>query len=62
MPFQVYVKEARLQFAKSLLGTTTLPITDICFASGFNTLPYFERAFKQKFAVSPRDYRKSSVY
>jgi AraC-like DNA-binding protein len=59
--FQEYVKESRLNFAKSLLSTTPLPVTDICFASGFNTLPYFERAFKHKFAVSPRDYRKRSM-
>lgn len=59
--FQVYVKELRLQFAKSLLSTTQLPITDICFASGFNTLPYFERAFKQKFNLSPRNFRKDAL-
>ncbi|NBD25846.1 AraC family transcriptional regulator [Paenibacillus glycinis] len=56
--FQAYVQDLRLQFAKSLLKSTRLPVTEICFASGFNTLPHFERAFKKRFGGSPRDYRK----
>lgn len=55
--FQGYVKDLRLNFAKSLLKTTSFPITDICYASGFNSLPHFERAFKQKYTVSPRQLR-----
>ena len=56
--FQAYVQDLRLQFAKSLLKTTRLPVTEICFASGFNTLPHFERAFKKRFGGTPGDYRK----
>ncbi|MBM7563854.1 helix-turn-helix domain-containing protein [Paenibacillus sacheonensis] len=55
--FQAYVQELRLQFAKSLLKTTRLPVTEICFASGFNTLPHFERAFKKRFGTTPREHR-----
>lgn len=55
--FQAYVRDLRLQFAKSLLGATTLPITEICYAAGFNTLPYFERAFKARYGMSPRSAR-----
>ncbi|MBP1994539.1 AraC family transcriptional regulator [Paenibacillus eucommiae] len=55
--FQAYVRDMRLQFAKSLISTTSLPITEICFASGFNTLPYFERAFKARYGLSPRGLR-----
>ncbi|WP_219838040.1 helix-turn-helix domain-containing protein [Paenibacillus sp. R14(2021)] len=57
--FQSYVQELRLQFARSLLRTTRLPVTEICFASGFNTLPHFERVFKKRFRLPPRDYRIS---
>lgn len=56
--FQSYLQEVRLQFARSLIKTTQLPITEICFASGFNTLPHFERAFKKRFQFPPREYRK----
>lgn len=55
--FQQYLQGLRLQFAKSLLQASDIPITEICFASGFNTLTHFERAFKQKFGSSPRTFR-----
>ncbi|WP_169082355.1 helix-turn-helix domain-containing protein [Paenibacillus sp. PL91] len=58
--FQVHLQEKRLQFAKALLVSTALPITEICYASGFNTIPNFERFFKRKFGQAPRDYRKSN--
>ncbi len=57
LPFQSYVRELRLRFAQSLLQVTSMPVTDICFASGFATLPHFERAFKQQVGQSPRSYR-----
>ncbi|MFC5649195.1 helix-turn-helix domain-containing protein [Paenibacillus solisilvae] len=59
MTFQLYVQELRLQFAKSLLKATKLPITEVSFASGFNTLPHFERTFKKRFAATPRQFRQS---
>jgi len=55
--FQTYVRDLRLQFAKSLIRATELPITEICYASGFNTLAYFERAFKARYQMSPRNLR-----
>ncbi|MBO9610385.1 MAG: helix-turn-helix domain-containing protein [Paenibacillaceae bacterium] len=56
--FQSFLQLQRIQFAKALLRSSTLAVTDICFASGFHSLPHFEKAFKQKTGVSPRDYRK----
>lgn len=58
--FQEHLQVKRLQFARALLYSTTLPITEICYASGFNTMPNFERVFKRMFGLAPRDYRKSS--
>ncbi|WP_214627736.1 AraC family transcriptional regulator [Paenibacillus agaridevorans] len=56
--FQEFVSEKRLLFASALLGSTRLAITEICYASGFNTIPHFEKSFKRKYGLSPRDYRK----
>lgn len=55
--FQHYLQDLRLQFAKSLIQVSDLPITEICLVSGFNTLSHFERVFKHKFQQSPRDFR-----
>lgn len=59
-PFQNYLQTLRLQFAKSLLSASDIPVTEICEASGFNTLTHFERAFKRKFHLTPREFRKKS--
>ncbi|MFD2332733.1 helix-turn-helix domain-containing protein [Cohnella sp. GCM10020058] len=58
MTYQRFLQDLRLQFASALLKVSQLPVTQICFASGFNTLPHFERAFKAAFGHSPRSYRR----
>ncbi|MEK3722702.1 helix-turn-helix transcriptional regulator [Paenibacillus sp. FSL H8-0034] len=58
--FQQYVLDVRLQFGRSLLVSTDLPITEVCLASGFNTLNYFERAFKKKYEYTPSSFRRFS--
>ncbi|HZG78487.1 MAG TPA: helix-turn-helix domain-containing protein [Paenibacillus sp.] len=59
--FQSFLQGLRLRFAASLLSATTLPITEICYASGFNTVTHFEKAFKARFGAPPREYRRQSV-
>jgi len=49
----------RLHFAKRLLDETTLPITDIAFAAGFNSVRRFNSAFQQTFRRPPRDFRRN---
>ncbi|MFC5404111.1 AraC family transcriptional regulator [Cohnella soli] len=55
--FQRFLQDSRLQFAHSMLGVTQLPITEICYASGFGNLSHFERAFKSKYGRTPRQAR-----
>jgi len=57
--FQTHVRDMRLGFAKSLIEATDLPITEICYAAGFNTLAYFLRAFRARYRMSPRQLRGS---
>ena len=59
--FQKYLAELRLRFAASLLRTDPrLPITEICFASGFGNMANFGRAFHAKYGIAPRQYRKTT--
>ena len=59
--FQRYLQSLRLRFAKSLLSVSALPVTDICYASGFQTLSHFERAFRREFGRSPTAWRSMSI-
>lgn len=56
--FKSYLHELRINFAASLIKCSDLPVTEICFASGFNSLPHFLRSFKQHFDMPPNAYRK----
>ncbi len=52
-----YLQNLRLKNAEMLIKTTALPVTDICYMSGFNSLDYFSAAFTKKFKKSPSKYR-----
>ncbi len=55
-PYQ-YLQLIRLKQAELLLKTK-LPVADIAFSSGFNSIDYFSAAFKKKYKLSPSTYRK----
>lgn len=56
-PFQRYLKRLRIRFAASLLACSELSVTEVCYASGFQTVPYFSRAFREAAGCSPSQYR-----
>lgn len=48
----------RVQLAKRLLTDSTLPVTDIAFASGFQSVRRFNYVFKTTYGIAPRDIRR----
>jgi len=56
-PKQYFIQK-RLLFAKQLLANSDLPITDIAFASGFNSVRRFNEVIKQSFKATPSEIRK----
>jgi AraC family transcriptional regulator len=56
-PYQ-YLQLIRLKHAETLIRNTDLPITDVCFRSGFNRLDYFSAAFTKKYQVAPSRYKR----
>ena len=52
-----YLLQLRLRHAEKLIKYTDLPITDICFMSGFSSLDYFSTAFAKKYKRSPTKFR-----
>lgn len=53
-----YLLAIRLTHAERLLRDTRLPITDVSFAAGFNSVEHFATAFRQRYHASPSQYRK----
>ena len=52
-----YINNLRLNYAKSLLATTTSSATDICYEVGFGNLSHFYHLFKLEYKMSPLEYR-----
>ena len=50
----------RLDYAASLLLNNFSNISQIAFESGFEDVSHFSRAFKEKFSLTPSEYRKVS--
>ncbi|WP_077616171.1 response regulator transcription factor [Caenibacillus caldisaponilyticus] len=59
MTFSDYVMRRRMQRAKELLITTSLPISDVAEACGYKTTKYFIKVFKHYEGVTPNVYRKT---
>lgn len=55
-----YISRMQARQAASLLVTTSLPITQIASACGFEDNSTFYRCFTRAYGISPRDYRKKS--
>ncbi|CAM3782227.1 helix-turn-helix domain-containing protein [Marinicrinis lubricantis] len=54
-----YVHMIRIHHAEHLLRSTTMTISEIALAAGYNDIYYFSRMFKQYKNVSPSIYRDS---
>jgi AraC family transcriptional regulator len=53
-----FLLNLRLKNAELLLKNTSLPVTEIAFSSGFNSVEYFINAFHSKHHCSPSKFRK----
>lgn len=56
-----YLLTIRLFHAERLLRDTTLPVTEVSYASGFNSVEHFATAFRQRYHVSPSQHRKQTT-
>ncbi len=56
-----FIRQKKLNYAKHLLSTTDMKITDIADASGFSDYNYFLRLFKKTFGISPKQFSKTRI-
>jgi AraC-like DNA-binding protein len=56
--FSDYTNEVRIAHSCQLLIETDMPISEIAFESGFESLTYFNRVFLRKKKLTPGQYRK----
>lgn len=60
-PFTAYLNDYRLTMASRMLLASEDSILAIAAESGFENLSYFNRRFRDKFGMTPGEYRKKNV-
>ena len=53
-----FAQTQRLLLAKQLIADTCLPLTEIAFAAGFQSVRRFDALFQQRYRLSPRALRR----
>ena len=56
-----YLRNQRIEYATSLLLTTDKTVAQICDEIGFDSIPYFTMAFKQRHNLSPKQFKMKFV-
>jgi len=57
--FFTYLTEYRIESSCQMMAKTNMTIAEICFASGFKDVPYYNRVFKKTKHITPTEYRNS---
>ncbi|MGA2603774.1 MAG: helix-turn-helix domain-containing protein [Verrucomicrobiia bacterium] len=57
LTFTTYRTQARIDGAKRLLLDPRLRISEVAYESGFESIPYFNRAFRRHVGCSPSEFR-----
>ncbi|MFC5653829.1 helix-turn-helix domain-containing protein [Paenibacillus solisilvae] len=57
-----YILSIRIEGAKRLLETTSMPITEIAIAAGFYDGAHFSKTFKASETMTPQEYREQQAF
>ncbi len=56
MTFPQYINMRRLIYAEKLLRVSRIPVKQVAEASGFNSVSYFIKMFRQMYGLTPKEY------
>ena len=56
--YKELLQTKRMNQAVYLLSSSTLPVADVIESVGYDNTSYFYRKFKEKYGVSPKEYRE----
>lgn len=59
--FADYVMSYRMHLAAQQVASTSSPLSSIAYALGFSSPSHFSARYRDKFGMSPRDYRSAAL-
>ncbi|MFD2565135.1 AraC family transcriptional regulator [Aquimarina rubra] len=57
-----YIRHVRLEAARDLIRTTEMNISEIVYSIGFSSRSYFSKIFKEKYNISPNEFKNRTEY
>ncbi|AJY74232.1 AraC family transcriptional regulator [Paenibacillus beijingensis] len=57
-PPSQWIRHRRLDKARELLAHSAMSVTDVCFATGFESVGHFSRVFKERFGHPPSSLKQ----
>nr|WP_321228207.1 helix-turn-helix transcriptional regulator [uncultured Psychroserpens sp.] len=56
-----YVRHIRLESSRELMRMADLNVSQVVYSIGFTSRSYFSKIFKEKYGVTPNEYRKNAL-
>ena len=57
-----YIRHVRLEAARDLMSSGDLNVSQVVYSIGFTSRSYFSKIFKEKYGVTPNEYRKKVLH
>jgi len=54
-----YIRHARLELARDYIANTEMNISEVVYSIGFTSRSYFSKIFKEKYGLSPSEFKNS---
>ncbi|GLU43646.1 AraC family transcriptional regulator [Allomuricauda sp. NBRC 101325] len=54
-----YIRNTRLEVARDLIANSEMNISEVVYSIGFTSRSYFSKIFKEKFGISPSEFKNS---
>lgn len=56
-----YVRHIRLESSRELMRSADLNVSQVVYSIGFTSRSYFSKIFKEKYGITPNEYRKNAL-
>ncbi|MCF6224762.1 MAG: helix-turn-helix transcriptional regulator [Xanthomonadales bacterium] len=53
-----YIRQSRMQVAARLLQQADMSVSEVAYATGFESISYFSRVFRQEFGTPPSSFSR----